>query len=317
MKQGKQQQQQRLGLRSRSFNTSIPSLPESSSCIIPDQFSVNQVPQSQSQPIPVNPIKPKNPPPPPAMREFPATEDLYSKMPTDRDLLGNDQYGDCAEVSLYRSIEVLTYRAEQNELIVDTELVLSLYSAVTGFDKTQDGTGPGPDNTNPTDNGTIYQQLLDYYYTTGIPLPNSTTPTKITGFFELTDLHNLSDIKRAIYECGGIFIGITCYSNFMDNSLESFGGRWEWKMPSPTDEQIGGHAIYCGWYDEKGFWIKSWGADIYVSNHVLTYIADEMYCIVSPLWFDVSGRNPFGKTESEIESLMAGYQSDYVSMTTT
>src|ERR1035441_3205045 len=85
----------------------------------------------------------------------------YAVPPAQLDVLGNDQYGDCAEAGAMHLIQVETANTG-NPLHATLQQTLDLYSAVTGFDP----------NDPSTDQGTVLLSLLQYWKSTGIKVTN-------------------------------------------------------------------------------------------------------------------------------------------------
>lgn len=250
----------KLGLRPRKFNSAIP-----------HYSAFAAIKPHVTAPISVN---------------------NYAGMPTDIDLLGNADYGDCADAATYREVEILSYGAQGAELKASTALALQLYSETTGFDPKA-----GPVGNNPTDQGTVMQDLLTYRVKTGIPLPDGSR-SNLLAFFEL-DPRNLNDVRWAIADGGAIQIGINCYSNFMNVQQ---GGVWA--PPTVADSLDGGHAICCGWYEPDHFVIKSWAMDIQVPLATWYEIVTECYCVVSPHWVAKTGKTPLGMSLDQLTAAM-------------
>src|SRR5208282_5024610 len=102
-----------------------------------------------------------------------------------------------------------------------------------------------------TDNGAVEQVVLQYW------LNNPLASNQLAAFVEL-DVKNLDEIKRAIWECGAVYIGLNVPS-FLQN-LETPGSNWA-MQPRGNNEIIGGHAvIVVGWDVRDNFVLISWGA---------------------------------------------------------
>src|ERR1700685_4067495 len=97
------------------------------------------------------------------------------------EVLGNDVYGDCAEAGAMHFIQTETANAG-TPLHGTLAQTLALYTTVAGFNP---NAPPNPDGSNPTDNGTVLLNLLQYWKNTGIEVTDATGKTvihKILGY---------------------------------------------------------------------------------------------------------------------------------------
>lgn len=218
--------------------------------------------------------------------------DNYPGMAADSDILGNDLWGDCAEAATFREIEIMTFASTGKEVRAQTSDALTLYTSATGFNE-----AAGPSGFNPTDQGSVLQDLLMYRVMQGVRLPDGSY-TKLVAFFEL-DPRNLNDCRLAIEQGGVIQLGIKCYDSF-ENVQQ--GGTWN--PPAASEASSGGHAICCGKYEQDSFIIKSWAMDIVMPLPTWQEVVQEAYCVVSPEWVKSTGLTPFGMSLEQLSAAM-------------
>jgi len=202
-------------------------------------------------------------------------------------ILGNDLRGNCVIAAMMHFAQNETANTGA-PLTPNTQLTLGVYSAITGFDPSQDVVNPDGSITNPTDNGTTWEQALAYWQSTGIPLLDSGGKEvihKIVGFAAL----DLSSIAQQRYACdtfGGTLMGINCPQSAMDNT-----SNWTYVAGSAIE---GGHGINRTGQGGTGWHINSWGLSIPGTWEFSLKLADEDYIVVTPLWLDQQGTSPSG-----------------------
>jgi hypothetical protein len=181
----------------------------------------------------------------------------------DFEMLGNDQYGDCAEAGAMHLIQAQT-SATGNPLKGTLQQTLDLYTAVTGFNPS-----------NPaTDQGTDLLTLLQYWKSTGITVTDAQGKPfvhKILGWASL-DLTSIAQIRYANYIFGGTYLGINC----------------------PQSPSIGGHCIPGMGQGAAGGHVVSWGMCIpFTWSFMLNYL-EEGYVVLSEQWLNSAGKSPSG-----------------------
>lgn len=206
----------------------------------------------------------------------------------DFDMLGNDQYGDCAEAGAMHLIQAQTGNTGK-PLKGTLQQTLDLYIAVTGFD---------PNNPS-TDQGTDLLTLLQYWKTTGITVTDAQGKPyvhKILGWASL-DLTSIAQMRYANYIFGGTYLGINC-----PQSAESDTANWTYKAGSPI---AGGHCIPGLGQGAAGGHIVSWGMTIpFTWEFMLNYL-EEGYVIISQDWLDSAGKTPSGLDINGLTAAMA------------
>lgn len=89
----------------------------------------------------------------------PASDDWLQSVPESAwGMLGNDHWGDCTCAAVAHKRIGDVYANQHATLSVTAEQALALYSSVTGFDP-----AAGPSGANPTDQGAVCQDVLDYW----------------------------------------------------------------------------------------------------------------------------------------------------------
>lgn len=209
----------------------------------------------------------------------------YAVPASQLDILGNDQYGDCAEAGAMHLIQIETANAG-NPLHGTLQQTLDIYTAVTGFN-------PADPN---TDQGTDLLSLLQYWKTTGISCTDKTGKTvthKILGWASL-DLSSVPQIRYANDIFGGTYLGINCPQSAEDDTT-----NWTYQKGSKI---IGGHCINGTGQGSAGGHIISWGLNIPFQWEFMLNYLDEGYIVVSENWLNQQGKSPSGM---DLDGLLA------------
>jgi hypothetical protein len=198
-------------------------------------------------------------------------------------ILGNADYGDCAEAGALHLIQAQQYNV--GETLVPTEQdALNLYSAVTGFN---------PSDPN-TDQGTALIDLLNYWKTTGITVGSKVH--KIVGYASL-DITSVAQMRYAAYTFGGTYLGINCPNECQQNT-----GNWNF---APGLAIEGGHCIIQAGEGAAGGKIGSWGMWIPATWEFLLGYVEEAYVVVSRDWLDAQQKSPTGLDLNGLLAAMA------------
>ena len=211
-------------------------------------------------------------------------------------MFGNDRWGCCAFAAAAHYIQVWVWNATGKMPAITTDQVLQGYSEVTGFDR-----NAGPPGQNPTDRGTVLQDMLAWWLRTGFPLANGTRH-KILAFFEL-DPRNAADLNLATAECGAVLCGINVPAYLQQ--LEAPGSLWT--LQSANAQIVGGHAITSAGYAATGDReVETWGSTDYAMT--AGFVEAEMpecYGIVSDEFMQATGKTPYGLPLAVWEQQMA------------
>ena len=192
-------------------------------------------------------------------------------------ILGNDQWGDCAAAGALHLIQAQSYNAGR-PLNPSYDDAIKLYSAVTGFDP-----NAGPAGSNPTDQGTALTDLLGYWTKTGISV--GSTVHKILGYATV-DFTSIAMMRWATYTFGGLYLGINCPDKCQQDLT-----NWNFGPGLPID---GGHCVIRVGEGAAGGQTNSWGLIIPTSNEFYLSYVDEAYCIVTEDWVNAQGKSPSG-----------------------
>jgi hypothetical protein len=208
-------------------------------------------------------------------------------------MLGNDQWGDCAEAGILHLIQAQSVNTG-NPLSATTDQALALYSAVTGFDP-----NAGPSGNNPTDNGTALTDLLTYVKANGVEMTDSTGKTvtvEIVGSASL-DISSVGQMRYAAYTFGGNYLGINCPEQCVDDT-----DNWNFAPGLPI---AGGHCISEEGEGAAGGKIVSWGMVIPASLGFLLSYLEEGYVICSKAWVNAQDKSPTGLDLNGLLAAMA------------
>jgi hypothetical protein len=195
----------------------------------------------------------------------------------------NDQYGDCVIAGKAHALGVWSANELGTDKVVlasDNE-ILSQYHSVCG----------------PGDNGCVITAVLDYMRTQGFLAGGNRY--KIDGYVSV-DWTNELEVKVIQAEFGASTIGVNLPQAWTQNDV--------WDLPSGSGAHIiGGHDVTPIDYDEKGVYIASWGRIYLITWRAFTsrtYL-EEMYAILSPLWYYKNNLAPNGINVSTLKEALS------------
>lgn len=200
-------------------------------------------------------------------------------------MFGNQDWGCCAFAAAAHYIQVWAWNATGKMPPIMTAQVLQGYAEVTGFD-----INAGPPGANPTDRGTVLQDMLAWWFKTGFPLADGTRH-KIRAYFEL-DPRQPTDLNLATAECGAVLCGINVPAYLQQ--LESPGSLWG--VQAANSQIIGGHAITsAGYVATSDREVETWGSTDYaMTQGFVEAEMPECYAVVSDEFMQATGKTPFG-----------------------
>ncbi len=209
----------------------------------------------------------------PAAPTPPAAVD-YASAVKDWGMLGNDTVGDCAFAGQAHADMLWTANAEHHQLSITTAMVLTAYSAVTGYDP--DDGGPGG---NPTDRGTSLLDALKFWRKRGIDRQT------IKAFVEV-DTQSVDNAKLAIDLFGCLYVGVALPDAVLPNRP---GELPPWTVipdgtPGTKPDPHNGHCVVYAAYDATGPTVVTWGTTVKASWGFHTAYCDELYALLSPVW---------------------------------
>jgi hypothetical protein len=223
----------------------------------------------------------------------PAHVNYLYNMPNDSGMYYNDTLGDCTCAAVYHALQVWTANTGP---AIDGEPendALLLYEQTCGY-------VPGDPN---TDQGGVEQRVLEYWHKTGVPVGNSGSAGRqnLAAFVEV-DPGNHKNIRRAIYQCGVLYIGFNVPAYVM-NGMTDANSTW-WIDSTQDGTIVGGHAVIVAGYDENVLKFISWGNKYQMTWEFFETYCDEAYALANADWFNTSGHTLAGLTLAELEQLM-------------
>jgi len=178
-------------------------------------------------------------------------------------MLGNDQYGDCVWAGAAH--ETMLWNQEANHTVRFTKKsVLSDYTAVTGFKKTDPN----------TDQGTNVADAAAYRRKTGV-LDAAGKRHKVAAYLRIKT-GNLAELKVAAYLFGAVGIGIQVPASAQEQFAA--GQPWDVVEGSPID---GGHYVPVVGFDGTDILVVTWGAVQRMTVDFFTTYCDEAYAYLS------------------------------------
>lgn len=229
----------------------------------------------------------------------PPEQSYIGKSGSDREYLhmyGNDRYGDCTCVAHAHAIDLREYTARQEELQLDTEDVLQVYSAVTGFDASDPS----------TDNGAYMLDINNYMRRYGMGQQANGEPHKIGAFAEI-DPKSPLEWRRASYLFGGVYWGVALPLTVAD---QIDAGKPYWRVDPTAGDRAepgswGGHAMHTTGYSEGSIVTASWGARYRVTWDFLAEYCDEAYAIISDDYLRADQKTREGFDLDALRNLLA------------
>jgi hypothetical protein len=225
-------------------------------------------------------------PVPPAPAPPPDAVDWTKALPAELGAMLNDTLGNCTCAAFYHALQVWTGNTGTIDTVPDAA-VRELYIEACGYDPTQPGNGPGGDA----------QSVLKYVLNHGAPIgPDGQGRHKIAGFVEI-DPRNLDDVKCAINECGGVYVGFNVPKSFVPCPTV-------WQAAPGPEPIIGSHAVFLAGYDAAGARAISWGQYYTMSWGFFGLYVDEVYAIADRDWTNIKRTTPCGLTLGQLEAEM-------------
>lgn len=227
---------------------------------------------------------------------IPASMNYLDGLPDDLGMMANDRLSCCTCASAYHFGQVASYHGRRALLTEPDQYVEQMYQEFTGWDGIAGS---------PSDQGAIEQDVLRRWLRDGIPIKEGTaadsTPGRsyIRAAMEVMP-RNFDSVKRAIYDCGGLYIGFDVPGWLMEDEAPDFwdnGGKRNLSV-------IGGHAVSCHGYDDRGVWLISWGRKYQMSWAMFREVVAEAYALVHPWWVSATGLTPFGLPADQLAEQM-------------
>ena len=199
-----------------------------------------------------------------AVPDHPLSEDYLSQL-KDWQILGNDQYGNCAAVSWANIRHFMSALLGGQDNYPTLEQVLEVY-------KTQNPGFPAEDN------GMDMQTLLEYLNKSGGP-----DGVKLVAFASV-DTSNLDEVKSALYIFGGLLLGVEVQGANQQDFAD--GKVWDYHTGQPVE---GGHAILAGGFlgnSKNDVRFITWGAETGMTdkfwNNLVNCPSGEAWVLIWP-----------------------------------
>jgi hypothetical protein len=183
------------------------------------------------------------------------------------EMLGNDEWGDCAWAGPAHETMLLT-KEGGNPTEFTSAAVLSDYAAGTGFDP-----NAGPSGNNPTDKGSNVREVLKYRVQPGI-IDAAGKRHKIGAYVALTP-KNLTQLYEAMYIFQAVGIGI----EFPTSAMEQFNNGQPWSVV-PGAKIEGGHYVPCI-AKRQNIDVVTWGALQQMTVEFFETYCDEAWAYIS------------------------------------
>lgn len=154
-------------------------------------------------------------------------QDLIS----DWQMLGNDQWGNCAWAGACHQTMLWTKQGG-NEAPFDTAAAIANYSEGTGFNP-----NAGPSGNNPTDQGTQISELANFWLTKGI-VDAKGARHKVTAVADINP-RDLREVATATWLFQSVGLGFNMPASAMDQSER--GEPWD--VTQYNRQIVGGHYV--------------------------------------------------------------------------
>jgi hypothetical protein len=199
-------------------------------------------------------------------------------------MLGNDRIGDCVIVAALNAMQCAAANSGK-QFEPTEEMAIAAYSAIAGYDPTAKLDENGE---NPTDQGTVILDMLNYWRQSGIG------GEKIVAFVKVNE-RNEHEIEQAMSIFGGVVLGLALPVSAQNQDVwtpahGSAGAPGSW----------GGHGVFMPDYvDLSGtardqFVCETWAMRKRMTNAFRSRYVDEVWAVVTELWLNSLGDSPGG-----------------------
>lgn len=172
-------------------------------------------------------------------------------------MLGNDKYGDCTFAGAYHAkMAVAQIDGIKEKLLSDQEIIDAYLKYTNGADQ-----------------GAVEADLLSHWESEGL------FGSKIAAYAP-TDHKDFDEIKSVVNAFGFCYIGVLVPSPCM----QQFKNNEPWALTgTPADQKIeGGHCVIIVGYDEKYFYVVTWGEIQAVTKQWFQCYLEETWAIITP-----------------------------------
>jgi hypothetical protein len=224
-----------------------------------------------------------------AAAPLPPSRDWSAKaMASLRQVLGNNDQGNCTCASLFHRFGVWSGNDGPATIVGTTAECLSLYHQIGG----------------PGDNGLVITDVLDWAKSRGVVIGGKTY--KIDGYCSVNPT-DADEVKAAVQILASPNIGFNVPSEWMGRN--TYDGA-VWRKPK-SYRFVGGHDVTLTGYTETGPIVSTWGMLITMAWDAFTdaRIVDEMYGSVAPAWYGADGVAPNGFKVADLAAAMSSFDS--------
>lgn len=200
-------------------------------------------------------------------------------------MMRNDTVGDCTCAAMGH-IRQSQSAALGTEYTVGDDVVISAYSAITGYDPSQ----TRPDGSNPTDNGANELDVLNWVRKNGFG------GKQLLAYADPA-ISNFDHIRKAVYLFNGLYIGLQLPMTAQGqktwdvvlNSNDNQPGSW------------GGHAVPILGYDADTLTVVTWGELQQMTWNFFKTYCDEAHALLWGDWADFGAKDfKLGELQSEL-----------------
>jgi hypothetical protein len=218
-------------------------------------------------------LQPRRLPEPPSSLDWDHAVSAYG-------VLANDRWGDCAWAAPLHAIQRWTANASAEVVPSDSDAV-NAYAEGTGFDP-----DAGPPGDNPTDRGSVMQDVLSYWRRTGILIGSERH--RILAFAQVNHRDQM-ELRTAAALFGDVQLGF----DLPDSAVEQTNAGQPWDVVAGA-RVAGGHAVCSGRYYGSRWWVVSWGVEQEVTSDFMACYLSEAWVAISPEWVRANGTTPSG-----------------------
>lgn len=179
------------------------------------------------------------------------------------------------------TIASVGHMVQQESWLTGHPLVMTDAEALAGYEAV---TGYKPDDP-ATDTGAYEGDVGAYWLKTGFKCGGQLD--QIAGFADI-NVKNLDELRYSVFLTGNCFLGFTLPACAEEDPV--------WDLPTTPEagEIVGGHAVPVVGYDQKYFYVVSWGAIVPVTYPFIQKYLDEGHVTLSHRWMTTKGLTPGG-----------------------
>ena len=206
----------------------------------------------------------------------------------------NDRLSDCTCAAFYHAVQVWSFNTSADGTMhtAPDGDVLALYASACGYQPDVPGSDPGGD----------VQTVLTHLLRVGAPLTVADKPShRIAAFMEL-DPAQPDDIKRAIADCGVVYLGFKVPHYIVPDDAPTPD---VWDVQDADAASAGSHCVLLAGYTPTGVRVISWGRCYTMTLDFLVKYADEAYALVDRDWLTQKQTTPAGLSLDQIEAEIA------------